>query len=47
MLVELEDIEVRFLKVYLPNLKVTDKCPPEEIKTMYKIRDNILEKLKN
>lgn len=46
MVIKLEDHEKRFLKVYLPKLRISDKCPPEKIKELIEIRDNILEKLK-
>lgn len=44
-IIELEDIQVRFLKVFLPGLKVSDKCPKDEIQRMKDIRDDILKLL--
>lgn len=38
--------EVRYLRVYLPKMKASDDCPPDMVKSLYKIRDNIMSKLK-
>lgn len=45
--IKLEDEEVSFLKVYLPILRISDKCPPKMIPIILEIRDNILRKLGN